>query len=372
VTSPEDHGLGRRRYCGVAPADTLFPLDTDENVRGFLGRDTEGRKRKSTLVNLAIRDTLENNRTDFPILNSGVVIVAQEAHVDDNKRQVILQGASIINGAQTKGVLEDYFDSNSEDTEYPSVSFELIVADDPDLIANISIARNFQNRVDDLSIYGRHGLFDDLEKVMRRKDPKTVLRKRETDFGEEFLDTEKLVQVITVLAPESIELPSARRRVSRIETRYRTYAYRHRSRCLKDFADVMEQPKEWKESHQYFLTIATQAWDLYNKLKGEQAFSSLQKVRGEMVGGKKKVLPDGVPDGIVFPMMSALSRFVAIKDGKLVLSIPDRFPWRALFAQAEMIFKATADHNPQTMGKDTDCYVALHGVIEMYFAAVQS
>ncbi len=105
-------------------------MDTDENVRGFLGRDAEGRKRKSTLANLATRETLENNRTDFPILNSGVVIVAREADVEDSKRQVIIQGASIIHGVQTKGVLEDYFDSNPYDGDYPSVSFELIVADD--------------------------------------------------------------------------------------------------------------------------------------------------------------------------------------------------------------------------------------------------
>jgi hypothetical protein len=34
-----------------------------------------------------------------------------------------------------------------------------------------------------------------------------------------------------------------------------------------------------------------------------------------------------------------------------------------------MLFKTTANHNPQSMGKDTDCYIALHGVMEMYFAA---
>jgi hypothetical protein len=31
-------------------------------------------------------------------------------------------------------------------------------------------------------------------------------------------------------------------------------------------------------------------------------------------------------------------------------------------------FKTTASHNPQTMGKEADCYVALHGAVEMYFA----
>lgn len=371
VTAPEDHQEGRRRYCGVAPADSLFPLDTNENVRAFLGRDADGGRRKSTLVNLAIRDTLENNRTDFPLLNSGVVIVAREAEIDDAKKTASLQGASIINGAQTKGVLEDFF-ADGEDGPFPSVNFELIVTDNDDLIGQISIARNYQNRVDDISIYGRQGRFDDLEKVMQETDSSVRLRKRETDFGEEFLDTEKLVQVVTVVAPEDVQLPSAMGRASRVETKYRTYAYRHRSRCLKDFAAVMDESKRWKQAYDYFLSIAPQAWALYHRLKSEQSFSSLKKVKGEIIAGRKTVAPDGVPDGIVFPMMSAFSRFVETSRGKSSLSIPRRFPWPTLFTQAEMIFKTTADHNPQTMGKNTDCYVALHGVIEMYFAATRS
>lgn len=371
VTSPEDQAQGRRRYCGVAPADRIFPIDTEENVRGFLGRDAEGNRRKSTMVNKAIRETIENNRSDFAILNSGVVIVAANADVDDGKKHVHLHGASIINGAQTKGVLEDYFEANP-DEDVPSINFELIVSDDEDLIANISIARNFQNRVNDISIYGRHGLFEDLEAAMKRYDRKIVLRKSETDFGDEFLDTEKLIQVLTVLAPDQVDFPSAQRRVSRIETRYRTYAYRHRSRCLKDFADVMESSDDWKDARQYYLSVAADAWGLYHRLKGEQAFSSLRKVKGEVVAGQKQVTSDGVPDGIVFPMLSALSRFIVTSKGKSSVSIPDYFPWATLFGQAQMIFKTTANHNPQSMGKDTDCYVALHGVIEMYFAATQA
>lgn len=372
VTAPEDQEQGRKRFCGVAPAESILPIDTEENVRGFLGRDADGTKRKSTMVNKAIRETLEKNRNDFAILNSGVVLVAQRATVDDNKRVVHLQNASIINGAQTKGVLEEFAAADPQDP-LPSISFELIVADDEDLIADISIARNFQNRVADISIYGRHGLFDELETAMRKQDRSVALRKSETDFGDEYMDTEKLVQVLTVIAPETVGFPSAEQRASRIETRYRTYAYRHRSRCLKDFATVMDEPGIWREARKYYLSIATQAWNLYQRLKGEQAFSNLQKVKGEVQGGQKRVLPDGVPDGIVFPMLSALSRFVVKgSDNKYTIEIPSHFPWQTLFNQAQMIFKTTADHNPQSMGKDTDCYVALHAVIEMYFAATQS
>src|SRR5262249_39726521 len=78
VTAPEDQEAGRRRYCGIAKADQLLALSTQENVRGYLGEDHEGGKRKSTLVNLAIKKTLEENRDLFPALNSGLVIVATD------------------------------------------------------------------------------------------------------------------------------------------------------------------------------------------------------------------------------------------------------------------------------------------------------
>jgi hypothetical protein len=374
VNSPEDTEAGRRRYCGVAPADSLFLLSTDENVRSYLGRDEEGARRKSTKVNSAIRHTLSENRDNFPLLNSGIVIVAREAKVDDGAKppRVALQRPSVINGAQTQGVLQDFFTEHADDKAFPSVSFELIVTDDEELIADISIARNFQNEVTNLSIFGRQGRFDALEAAMRKHDPSIELKKSETDFGERYLDTEKLVQVLTAMAPQEVPLPSAeKRKIKTLETIYRVYAYRHRSRCLADFATVMDNPKEWKIAHRFFLDTAVDAWKLYLRLKGEQAFSRLVCVKGNNLSGRKIVEPDGVPDGIVFPMLSALSRFMNESHGHWRLTIPQRFPWATFFDQAMVQETNTAKNNPQTMGKSAPCYTALHGSLEMFFASTR-
>lgn len=371
VNSPEDTQAGRRRYCGVAPANSFFGLSTDENVRSYLSRDDNGDRRKSTKVNVAIRETLAEHREDFPLLNSGIVIVAREAKVDDSSKppKVALYNPSIINGAQTQGVLVDFFAGRKDDAEFPSVNFELIVTDDEELIASISIARNYQNEVTNLSIYGRQGRFDELEIAMRKRDPSINLKKRETDFGDEFLDTEKLVQVLTAMAPTDIRLPSAeKRKIKTPETIYRVYAYRHRSRCLTDFATVMDEPKKWPEAHQFFLDVAADAWKLYRRFKGEQAFSRLVCVNGETVAGRKQVAPDGVPDGVVFPMLSSMSRFALELGGHWHLKVPPKFPWLTFFQAAITQETTTAGNNPQTMGKKADCYIALHGSIDMYFA----
>jgi AIPR protein len=371
VNSPEDAAAGRRRYCGVAGADAFFDLSTDENVRSYLGRDEGGEKRKSTKVNLAIRETLSEHREDFPLLNSGIVIVARDAKVDDNSKppKVALYEPSIINGAQTQGVLVDFFSEEKDDKAYPSVNFELIVTDDEDLIASISIARNYQNEVTNLSIYGRQGRFDDLEAAMQEQDRSIRLKKRETDFGDELLDTEKLVQVLTAIAPTDIPLPSAeKRKVKTPETIYRVYAYRHRSRCLTDFAMVMDRPNVWPAAHRFFLDVAADAWKLYQRFKGEQAFSRLVCVKGDTTDGRKQVAADGVPDGIVFPMLSAMSRFAYEHRGRWQLKVPPKFPWATFFQAAMSQETTTAGNNPQTMGKKADCYVGLHGSIDMYFA----
>lgn len=371
VNSPEDTLAGRKRYCGVASANSFFGLDTDENVRAYLGRDESGSKRKSTKVNMAIRETLAEHREYFTLLNSGLVIVAHDAKVDDNSKppRVALYSPSIINGAQTQGVLKDFFAERPDDTDFPSVNFELIVTDDEELIGDISIARNYQNEVTDLSIFGRLGRFSELQTAMKKLDPTITLRTSETDFGEQFLDTEKLIQVLTAIAPTEIPLPSAEKRKTKTpETIYRVYAYRHRSRCLTDFAAVMDEPEKWPVAHRFFLDIAVDAWNLYRRFKGEQAFSRLQCVKGIDVNGKKRVTSDGVPDGIVFPMLSALSRFMKEHKGRWRLAVPHNFPWQTFFQATILQETGSAKNNPQSMGKNADCYIALHGSIDMYFA----
>lgn len=114
VISPADKDAGRNRYCGIASSENIFELGWEENVRSYLGVDEDGNRRKSTAVNLAIRQTIEKSRELFGMLNTGLVIVARSAHVNDDKKVARLGGASIINGAQTAGVLKEFFRDGSD------------------------------------------------------------------------------------------------------------------------------------------------------------------------------------------------------------------------------------------------------------------
>jgi hypothetical protein len=368
VSSPEDDNAERKRYAGNASATSFFDLPDDENVRAFLERTGDGTKRKPTLVNLRIRQTLEEAREEFSILNGGVVVVARGAEIDDKARIATLHRASIINGSQTRGILKEWFKQNQDDRDFPNVSFELIVCDDEELIAEISIARNTQNDVKAVSIYGRRGLFEELNKSMAHSFPDQPLRMSETDFGDEYLDTEKLVQVLTVLAPAEIAFPSTSKRPQTEEGKFRIYAYNHRARTLQDFATVMGGEDAMRgpfaSARRFILDVAPAAWRIYKSLKTNASLARrIHRVERE----DGRIAPDGVPDGIVFPVLSALSQFVAEARGSWKLEIPNDFDLNDLCSQANHTYtRGAGGNNPNVMGKTGACYHHLHSVVATY------
>ena len=137
------------------------------------------------------------------MLNGGVVIVAKKSEIDEKSRRLQLTGASIINGSQTQGEIKDYIE-NGGDGDSIHIKFELIVTSDEDLVADISIARNFQNDVELLSIAGRKGELNDLEKALQKTHPELRLRKSEDEKPSDdnnLIATEKLLQVLAALLP---------------------------------------------------------------------------------------------------------------------------------------------------------------------------
>src|SRR5262249_50752650 len=144
--------------------------------------------------------------------------------------------------------------------------FELIVTMDDGLIAEISIARNFQNDVRPISIAGRRGQLDDLELAVRKDIPDARLRKSETDITGEYIDTEKLIQVIFALMPGSL-LNSFDKEG---DPSNKIFTYSQKTRCLKLFqrlVDVSGKDSGISDIYQYFLDISGQAWKLYGRWK---------------------------------------------------------------------------------------------------------
>jgi hypothetical protein len=356
ISGPEDEAAGRKVYSGHAPGSSVLSLQDDENVREYLADAQGSQKQVPTLVHHAIRKTLEDQPDQFSILNGGMVIVARAVDVDDKRKVLVLQQPSIINGSQTQGELDRYFSKYRSSPNFfePSIRFELIVTTDDGLIAEISIARNFQNDVRPISIAGRRGQLDELELAVQKDIPGAKLRKSETDITAEYIDTEKLIQVIFALMPGALlksfdEDGDASNKI---------FTYSQKNRCLKLFQRLVDgsgKDRESSDVYQYFLDISGQAWKLYRRWKSHPGFPESRLPLYERENGEVAV----VPDGILFPILSAFSAFVDRPGEKWVIIIPDVFDENELIDAAAQAYIEIASRNPQTMGKSKACYSTL-------------
>jgi hypothetical protein len=367
VTPPEEEKAGRKRYCGNAYAGEFFQLPDHMNIRDYLQTEVNGKPiKKSTLVNDAMRGQLEGDRSLFPILNGGISVIASDVTVDDKAKRIVMEAPSIINGSQTRGVLQDYFTENppSEDNKFPSIDFEVIICTDERIAAEIAIARNYQNAVQPLSTYGARQVFNNLETALRKRDPNISLRKSETDVGPGFWDTEKIIQVVTAMIPTSVKMPRPLKGKGGNDG-IRVYAYAGKAVCLKDFAEVQAKPSEFPDAKNFFEDVAYDAWTEFKNLRSYQGFSGLHAVTKV----KGVVAEDGVPTGIVFPIMSALGKLaVQQPDVHWLFKIPADFDLDDLCKQARTTYQnpGPGRSNPQTMGKELACYLNLHAIVDSY------
>jgi hypothetical protein len=367
IGCPEDTENGRKVFSGHAPVTSVLDLSTDENVRDYL-LDAEGKqRRRETLVNKEIRQTLESHPETFSILNGGIVIVARAHEVDEQKKILYLKRASIINGSQTQGVLKDFYQSEDLLLLLPTihVKYELIVTDDEDLIGEISIARNFQNDVASISIAGRRGQLDELERSLKKKLPGTKLQKSETELSEDYVVTERLLQVVTALIPPTLWPKSAE-----ADNPNKVYTYSMKAKCLREFQEIYRKAKDKKdpeherakELYQFYLDIAPEALQLYDKWKSHQGFAGTG-IRS-ITRDKREIVE--VPDGLIFPILASLSAFATKTAEGWRIRPPKMFRDDELIRATKSVYQSVASSNPWLMGKSRACYFALNQITSIY------
>jgi len=354
ITCPDDKASERAIYAGKAPIASFLEIPDDENVREYLVEAQGKKKRSPSQVHLRIRDTLRNRPQDFCVLNNGITLIARSIEIDDQKKIARINLPSIINGSQTQGELRRFHEEDPNQTVF--VTFEIVVCDDDDLIADISIARNFQNDVAALSIAGRLGQFDELEERIQSVDHTLRLKKSETDRSDDFMDSEKLIQVLTALIPTDLW-------PRKEESPNKAVAYSGKAQCLKQFSSTYEKAKEHAsqdpravELYRFFLDVAVDAWNLYAEWKSNQAFrgTGLRSIEREEDG---RILD--VPDGIVFPIIAAYSVFVERSGDGWKLSVPQTLEHAEMAQIAKVAYMEIAGSNPGTMGKSRACYSQL-------------
>lgn len=246
-----------------------------------------------------------------------------------------------------------------------NVTFELIVADDDEIIAETWIARNYQNDVKLVSIVGRLGQLDELEAALQRNHAELSLRKSETDLSDDYVSTENLLQVITALVPEEIWY-----RPTDGVSPNKVFTYSQKAKCLKDFQaiykgahDPMDENHDlYKKVYQFYLDVAGEAYTLYIKWKSHQGFAGTGLRSIEREG---RTIVD-IPDGIVFPILASLSAFAVKTPTGWKIRPPKGFRDEELISAAKAAYTEMAGHNPQTMGKSRSCYSSLYQITSIY------
>jgi AIPR protein len=362
VTTKDEEANGASTYLAVLPAAEILKIGTDGNLRSYIPAH-EGKKRN--LVHKAIARTIRESPDRFSQLNAGFLVGASKIIVDDNKKLVTLKHASVNNGAQSQGEIKLYMDKCKERNEPPvdfAVRCELSIEPDSSTRTTIAVARNTATKIEGISIAGKHGYFEDLAASFQQEHPQLELARSETDVEDKYVDTRLLLQVLWAMMPEEL-VPDHRR-----STEARMRAYKNAAYCLQDFMEIFDSREVDKGNaarYRYFVDMAGVAWHEYLRWHAHEQWNDkrLREPLRQVVRGDDGIIK--VSDGIVFPILSALSRFVKRnKHGHWKIVYPK------VFHDDDMLIAARRQliqcgGRPMLMGRSGAAYEALMTLTEM-------
>lgn len=360
VTSPEEQTNGSRCFVAVCPLSEVLKFDTVRNLRDYIPAH-DPKKRNS--VHKDIEATLKGSPDRFIQYNGGLTISCSDIEVKDNEKVAFVTSGSILNGAQTQGEIRRYLDglqSDAMEDEKVEVSdinvrVEFVVEPDDAQVTEIAIARNTSTDIKRLTMAGARKYFDELDDSFRKINKSLKLTKNETDIGDDFVDTGKLLQVLWLLCPAELLNLGAR---SVGEARLKSY--KNRNYCLVDFEnDFLKKDDDPKAAQRYrcFVDLAGIAWKEYLKWQRHPAWA------GKRLKGTKQIKRSKngyvVADGITFPILGAMSEFVK-KDSRerWMIEVPSIFEDEAMIDAAREQLSANGG-NPMLMARTSGVYSAL-------------
>ena len=373
LTCTEELANGAKSYFANVPINEILKLDTQHNLRSYIPEHSE---RKRTQAHKSIQSTLQNNSDRFIQRSRGLTVSATSISIDEKMKFLRVIHGSIIDGAQTRGEIEKYvnFLKNEEDVN-PSfhVRVEFVVDPDADAIVETAIARNTSTDVKKISIAGKKNMFEDLDESFRKTFPHLRLSKSETDVGDEFVDTLKILQVLLVLMPRELMADSGPKTKSSTWEGNKLKAYKNRASCLTAFeADFINDyvgidNQQAKDRYKYYINMVGTAYEEYLKWRhhegwdGKRMYERTKAIKRDRSG---KVPPITVADGIIFPILAAMSYFVeqSKKPGRSwKLNVPDAFDEHIMITIALSVFH-NRQSKPSVMGSSAEVYNTLSAV----------
>ena len=138
--------------------DSLFSA----NVREYLGS-----RRLSSNINTGIKNSVEKSPADFLIYNNGITFLTNKYSYDSSKKELTLDGVSIINGAQTTGAIGSMEQAPSTGNVFARV----VQIDENNVLDNVIEYNNKQNAMNPADFRSN----DQTQKRLRREFDKTEI-----------------------------------------------------------------------------------------------------------------------------------------------------------------------------------------------------
>lgn len=139
---------GWQAYVAAIPARVLHKLYTKHKTRLFSAnvRDYLGSRRSDANINHGIKQTAQTDPENFWVFNNGITVLTHsfEEVVSKGKRQLLVRGISIVNGAQTTGALGSLEKPPDGKALVPA---RFVRTSDIELVYNIIQYNNSQNKV---------------------------------------------------------------------------------------------------------------------------------------------------------------------------------------------------------------------------------
>lgn len=359
LTAPEEKENGIQTFFANVPAYELLKLETESNLRDYIA---EHNARKRNSVHRAIRGTMDREPDRFINRNSGVTITCSKIEVDDQKHQLRLTNASLINGAQTQGEILLYRQEMGEDedpeAESPfNVRAEINVDPEESSVVETAIARNTATPVQSISQAGARGQLDELQKAIKAEFPGEKIRMSETDS--DVLETQNILQYARLLMPTRVSgNPSGSEKLR---------AYKNKAQCLSDFSQwYLDRKTDPVAGGKYRFTVQIAAlalkeyqyWESHPAWNGQHIWEETKK-GGRAVKRNPSGQIEWVAPGLIFPLLGALSEFVEQDSGgRWTIRKPRLFRPSEMVERTVSQFRAHGS-DPMAMGRSEAAYDAL-------------
>ena len=359
TTSPEERVNDSLHYTVTCAMREVLGFNIDSNLRDFYG--SEGSSKNKTSIHKEIKASFEDNPSRFIQKNSGFTVVCSEIEIPQSDefgmKSIILTNPSLINGAQTQGMLKIISAEYGGQLDNTNVRIEILVEKNPDVVRDIAIARNTSTNVSVLSRMGANDNFKVLQKNMLDilGVPAGKIQISETDGD---IPTQTLLQVIKSFTPTSVEdnyLKSKDIKPSAVT------AYSSKSGVLTEFKKMMENKDKYDDILNYFHTFSGYAWKEFESWTTDKAWLKFLKKHPNIGKYDKSTDEVMMQWGIICPTLYGLKNFLVEDSGKWKIKYPENFNKVEYMNHIINIFKDSSKGKSdlQTFAKDRGTYFEL-------------